>query len=53
MFQNTIRILFGVVLAVQLTGCFFVDRDHREHRDHHEYHGHDHDDAVVDVHLHN
>ena len=52
MFKKTFILVFGIVLAAQLTGCFFEDRDHRgydHHEDHHEYH---HDDAGVDVHLH-
>jgi hypothetical protein len=47
MFKKTLQVLFGVVLTIQLTGCFFEDRDHR-HYDHPEHH----DDPVVDVHLH-
>jgi len=47
MFKFAMLALLGVVLSVQLTGCFFQDRDHRDHHDDH----HDHD-AGVDVHLH-
>lgn len=53
MFKNTLKILFGVALAVQLTGCFFVDRDHHRDYDHHEHHEDDHGhDSGIDVHLH-
>jgi len=55
MFKGTIQVLFGIALALQLTGCFFVDRDHREHYDHPEHHEHheDHEhDSGIDVHLH-
>jgi hypothetical protein len=48
MFKRTLQALFGIALAVQLTGCFFEDRDHRDHYEHHD----DHHDAGVDVHLH-
>jgi len=48
MFKNTMQILLGVALAVQLTGCFFVGHDDRWH---HEHEHHDHDGAI-DVHLH-
>lgn len=52
MFKRTLQILLGLGLAVQLTGCFFEDRDHRDHYDHPEHHeDHDHDSGV-DVHLH-
>ena len=45
--KSTAQILVGVVLAVQLTGCFYWGDDHRWHRGHREYH----DPAVV-VHVH-
>jgi len=45
-----LQIFFGVALAVQLTGCFFVDRDDRWRHEHHEHHE-DHDSGI-DVHLH-
>ena len=50
MFKRTLLVICGVALVVQLTGCFFGDRDHRGHYDHPEHHE-DHD-AGVDVHLH-
>ena len=51
MFKNSLLVLVGIACAVQLTGCFFVDRDHRGHYEHSEHHeGHDHDSGI-DVHL--
>ncbi len=50
MFKRMLQIFFGVALVAQLTGCFFVDRDHDRGYGHREYHE-DHDSGV-DVHLH-
>jgi hypothetical protein len=47
MFKRMAQALFGVALAVQLTGCFYMGDDHRWHGGHREYH----DPAVV-VHVH-
>ena len=56
--KNVLQILFCIVLATQLGGCIFVDRDrwHHDrddwHRDHGDWH-HDHGDhAVIDVNVH-
>jgi hypothetical protein len=52
MFKRTLQILFGVALVMQLSGCFFEDRDHHrdsDHSDHHDDRGHD---SGIDVHLH-
>ena len=52
-FKSSVQILVGVAFVVQLTGCFFVDRDHRRHDDRmeHQDHGHDHDPSI-DVRVH-
>jgi hypothetical protein len=50
---NSLKILFGFALTMQLAGCFYVGDDHRwhgGHREHQEFEGHH--DAGVDVHLH-
>jgi hypothetical protein len=47
MFKRTLQVLVGVALAVQLTGCFFSDNDHRGH-----YYHPDHHDSGIDVHVH-
>lgn len=52
MFKRTIQILLGISLSVQLTGCFFVDRDHRDHDDRFEHHEHHDHDSGIDVRLH-
>jgi len=49
MFKSALQILFVVALVVQLTGCFFEDRDHHRDYDHHEHHDRD---SGVDVHFH-
>ena len=46
-FKSALQIFIGVALVVQLSGCFFSDRDHRGHFDHPEHH-----DPGVDVHVH-
>ncbi len=52
MFKRMLQIFFGVALVAQLTGCFFVDREHHRDYDDREHHeGHDHDSGI-DVHLH-
>ena len=49
---KTLLILFGIVAVAQLTGCLFVDRDHREHRENYEHQDHHDRDSGIDVHLH-
>ena len=51
MFKRTLQIFFGVVLAAQLTGCFYGGHDDRWHHDHDRGYDHPHD-AGVDVHVH-
>jgi hypothetical protein len=48
MYKKMLQVLLGVAFVVQLSGCFFVDRDHRD-RGHEEHHDHD---SAIDVHLH-
>ena len=55
--KSTLQILIGVVLAVQLAGCFFVEHDHGRHYGPpgHYYHDHDHDhdhDSGIDIRVH-
>ena len=49
MFKLTLQIFLGMALAMQLSGCFFADRDHRDHGDRMEHHDHD---PAVDVRIH-
>ena len=52
-FKNTLQVLFGMALVLQLGGCFFHDHDHDRdrHYDQQEHHD-DHDHAGVDVQVH-
>lgn len=52
-FKSTLQILFGIVLILQLGGCFYWDHDHDRdrHYDHQEHHD-DHDHSGIDVHVH-
>ena len=52
MLKSTLQILFVVAVVAQLSGCFFVDRDHRDRHDYREHHEDHYHDAGVDVHLH-
>ena len=47
-FKSTLQILVSIVLAVQLTGCVFIDRDRRGHFVRPEHHGH----PSIDVQVH-
>jgi len=50
--MRILLILLGIVLTVQLTGCFYEGHDDRWHHDHdRSYHPEQHDPAV-DVHFH-
>jgi len=49
--KRMLQILVGVVLAVQLVGCFFGDRDRWRHDDHQDRHNGDHG-PDIDVRVH-
>ena len=49
MFKTTLQVIFAAALIMQVSGCFFVDSDHRD-RDHHSEH-HDRDPGI-DVRIH-
>ena len=56
MLKSTLQILVGIVLVVQLTGCYF-DRDHWHHDNWHhdrpEHHDQqEHHDPGIDVNIH-
>jgi len=53
MFKGTLLVILGVILAVQLTGCFYGGHDDRWHHDHDRGYDHpEHHDPGVDVNIH-
>ncbi len=53
MFKSTIKILVGLALVAQFSGCFFEGHDDRWHHDHDRYYGHpEYRDPGVNVNIH-
>ncbi len=49
--KGMLQVVMVLALALQVSGCFFVDRDHRRHYGPPEHHDHG-SDAGVDIRVH-